>query len=137
MASVTQVRSLINLAIGSELGTYTLPDGSTIPALWVRGSQQVPKDWSIDGIECVIDEVPEIRNAPTVSQATIFYTKWPVSITSYDVDTTLNTVRELLFRWFPDIEDPTHVSQTDISYETLKVFIPDYSLKPELGINYG
>ena len=133
MASVYQIRELITSAIGSKLGNYNLPDGSTSPALWVRGQQQVPKDWTISGIECVIDEVPEIRNQPTLSQAVILNTRWPVYLTSYDTAKTLAEVRQLLFQNFPDIEDPVHVAQTDISYETLKVFIPDYSIQPEIG----
>ena len=133
MASVSQIRSLINSAIGSKLGTYNLPDGSTSPALWVRGQQQVPKDWTISGMECVIDEVPEMRNQPTFSQSVILSTRWPICITSYDTAQTLAEVRELLFQWFPDIQDPVHVAQTDISFETLKVFIPDYSIQPERG----
>ena len=133
MASVSQIRSLINSAIGSKLGTYNLPDGSTSPALWVRGQQQGPKDWTISGIECVIDEVPEMRNQPTFSQSVILSTRWPIYITSYDTAQTLAEVRELLFQWFPDIQDPVHVAQTDISFETLKVFIPDYSIQPERG----
>ena len=131
MASVSQIRGLINSAIGSKLGTYNLPDGSTSPALWVRGQQQVPKDWTISGIECVIDEVPKMRNQPTFSQSVILSTRWPIYITSYDTAQTLAEVRELLFQWFPDIQDPVHVAQTDISFETLKVFIPDYSIQPE------
>ena len=133
MASVSQIRSLINSAIGSKLGSYNLPDGSTSPALWVRGQQQVPKDWTISGIECVIDEVPEMRNQPTFSQSVILSTRWPIYITSYDTAQILAEVRELLFQWFPDIQDPVHVAQTDISFETLKVFIPDYSIQPERG----
>ncbi len=131
MASALQVRSLLDSAIGSKLGSYLLPDGSTTLALWVRGQQQVPKDWTINGIECVIDEVPEMVNQPTMSKAVILSTRWPIYITSYDTAETLADVRELLFQWFPDIQDPVHVAQTDISFETLKVFIPDYSIQPE------
>lgn len=131
MASAYQLRLLVNSAIGSQLGNYTLPDGSTSPALWVRGQQQVPKDWTISGIECVIDEVPEIANQPTMSQAVFLSTRWPIYLTSYDTAKNLAEVRELLFQWFPDIQDPVHVAQTDISFETLKVFIPDYSIQPE------
>lgn len=133
MASVYHVRELINSAIGSKLGNYNLPDGSTSPALWVRGQQQVPKDWTVTGIECVIDEVPETRNQPTLSQAVILSTRWPVYLTSYDTAQTLAEVRQLLFQNFPDIQDPVLVPQTDISFETLKVFIPDYSIQPEIG----
>ena len=131
MASAYQLRLLVNSAIGSQLGNYTLPDGSTSPALWVRGQQQVPKDWTISGIECVIDEVPEIANQPTMSQAVFLSTRWPIYLTSYDTAKNLAEVRELLFQWFPDIQDPVHVAQTDVSFETLKVFIPDYSIQPE------
>ncbi len=131
MASALQVRTLLDSAIGSKLGSYLLPDGSTTLALWVRGQQQVPKDWTINGIECVIDEVPEMVNQPTMSKAVILSTRWPIYITSYDTAETLADVRELLFQWFPDIQDPVHVAQTDISFETLKVFIPDYSIQPE------
>lgn len=131
MADVSQIRQLINSAIGSKLGNYSLPDGSTSPALWVRGQQQVPKDWTISGIECVIDEVPEMANQPTLSQQVFLSTRWPIYLTSYDTAQTLAEVRALLFQWFPDIQDPVHVAQTDISFETLKVFIPDYSIQPE------
>ena len=131
MADVSQIRQLVNSAICSKLGSYNLPDGSTSPALWVRGQQQVPKDWTISGIECVIDEVPEMANQPTLSQQVILSTRWPIYLTSYDTAQTLAEVRELLFQWFPDIQDPVHVAQTDISFETLKVFIPDYSIQPE------
>ena len=59
MASASQLRSIIDSTIGAYLGNYTLPNSSQIPALWVRGSQQIPKDWKVSGTECVIDEVPE------------------------------------------------------------------------------
>lgn len=133
MANVSQVRGLINSAIGSKLGVYKLPDGTSSPALWVRGQQQVPKDWTVDGIECVIEQVPEMRNRPTFSQAVFLDVRWPIYLTSYNTSQTLSEVRELLFQWFPDIQDPVHVPQTDISFETLKVFIPDYSIQPERG----
>lgn len=133
MASVQQIRDLINSAIGSKLGDYNLPDGSTAPALWVRGQQQVPKDWTVTGIECVIDEVPEMVNKPTMSQQVILDVRWSLYLTSYDTARTLAEVRELLFQWFPDIQDPVYIQQTDISFETLKVFIPDYSIHPERG----
>ena len=133
MASVSQVRSLVDSAIGTFLGTYNLPDGSTSPALWVRGSQQVPKDWTITGTECVIDEVPEARNIPTMSQAVFLNLFWTVTLTSYDTNVTLDNLRLLLFRTFPDVATAVHIAQTDISFESLKVTIPDYSIHTEIG----
>jgi len=133
MASVSTVRELINSAIGSSLGFYNLPDGSTSPALWVRGQQQVPKDWTVSGIECVIDEVPEMTNQAAFNKFVILRVRWPIYLTCHDTATTLSEVRTLLFQNFPDIQDPVHLPQTDISLETLKVFIPDFELKPEVN----
>ena len=133
MACVSEVRLLVDSIIGSFLGTYNLPDGSSSPALWVRGSQQVPKDWSVTGTECVIDEVPEARNLPTMSQAVFLNLFWTVTLTSYDTSVTLDNLRLLLFRAFPDMDTAVHTPQTDISYESLKVTIPDYSIHTEIS----
>ena len=133
MASVSQVRSQIDSIVGTFLGNYNLPDGSASPALWVRGTQQVPKDWTITGIECVIDEVPTNRNTPTMSQAVFIQELWTVTLTSYDTTQSLAPLRLLLLQAFPDIEEVTHTPQTDITFETLKVTIPDYLTHTEIG----
>jgi hypothetical protein len=127
MASVSQVRSLIDSVLGTYIGSYNLPDSSIIPALWVRGSQSVPKDWTVTGTECVIEEVPSAQNIPTMSQSVFLNLLWTVNLTSYDTTQTLETPRLLLLQAFPDIKDVVYVPQTDISYETLRVTIPDYS----------
>jgi hypothetical protein len=132
MASVTQIRSIIDSTIGSLLGTYVLPNDSQIPALWVRGSQQIPKDWTVNGIECVIDEVPDTRNSPTLSKAVFLNKLWTVTLTSFEEAITLESPRLLLFRVFPDITNAVYSPQTDISFETLKVQIPDYSILSEI-----
>ena len=133
MASVTQVRSIIDSKIGSLLGTYNLPNNTQIHALWVRGSQQIPKDWTVNGIECVIDEVPETRSSPTLSKAVFLNELWTVTLTSFDTATTLESPRLLLLRVFPDITNVVYTPQTDITFETLKVQIPDYSIFSEIS----
>ena len=133
MASASQLRSIIDSTIGAYLGNYTLPNSSQIPALWVRGSQQIPKDWKVSGTECVIDEVPETRNSPTMSQAVFLLKLWYVTLTSYDTSVTLDNLRLLLFQAFPDVETSVFTPQTDISFETLKITIPDYSIHTEIG----
>ena len=133
MASVTQIRSIVDSAIGSLLGTYVLPNDSQIPALWVRGSQQIPKDWTVNGIECVIDEVPDARNSPTLSKAVFLNKLWTVTLTSFDEAVTLESPRLLLLRVFPDITNVVYTPQTDITFETLKVQIPDYSIFSEIS----
>ncbi len=132
MATVSQVRSLIDSAIGAQLGTYNLPDGSQVnPALWVRGSQQVPKDWTITGTECVIDEVPAVTNTPTLSNAVFLTQSWTITLTSYDTSATLDSVRSLLFQHLPDITSSVHTAQTDVAFESLKITFPDYLILQE------
>ena len=87
----------------------------------------------MSGIECVIDEVPEMTNQAAFNKFVILRVRWPIYLTCHDTATTLSEVRTLLFQNFPDIQDPVHLPQTDISLETLKVFIPDFELKPEVN----
>tara|TARA_R100001509_G_scaffold152361_1_gene112464 strand:+ start:2025 stop:2426 length:402 start_codon:yes stop_codon:yes gene_type:complete len=133
MASASELRFIVDSTIGALLGNYTLPNSAQIPALWVRGTQQVPKDWTVTGTECVIDEVPELRNSPTMSRAVVLTKFWNITLTSFDEGETLEQPRLLLFRAFPDIETAVYTPQTDISFETLKITVPDYSIHSEIG----
>jgi|TARA_Y100000289_G_C3797463_1_gene87189 hypothetical protein len=133
MASASELRFIVDSTIGALLGNYTLPNSAQIPALWVRGTQQVPKDWTVTGTECVIDEVPELRNNPTMSRAVVLTKFWNITLTSFDEGETLEQPRLLLFRAFPDIETAVYTPQTDISFETLKITVPDYSIHSEIG----
>jgi hypothetical protein len=64
-------------------GTYTLPNGTRIPAVFVAGAQQVPSDWNIQGIECVIQDVPEVDPIATTLNGVIVRESWKVRFTNY------------------------------------------------------
>ena len=68
-----------------------------------------------------------------MSQAVFLNLFWTVTLTSYDTSVTLDNLRLLLFRAFPDMDTAVHTPQTDISYESLKVTIPDYSIHTEIS----
>ena len=55
---VKQLREVIEDALVSIVGTYTLPNNTTLPAFYVDGQYGVPKDWKIQGLEVVIQEFP-------------------------------------------------------------------------------
>ena len=68
-----------------------------------------------------------------MSQAVFLLKLWNVTLTSYDTSVTLDNLRLLLFQAFPDVETSVFTPQTDISFETLKITIPDYSIHTEIG----
>ena len=67
----------------------------------------------------------------TLSKSVLLENEWVITLTSYDTSQTLDNFRLLLFRSFPDITSSVHQSQTDISFETLKVNIPDPQIYTE------
>jgi hypothetical protein len=63
-------------------GYYTLPDRSRIPAVYVTGASMVPSNWTITGIECVIEDVPTITSPGSYS-GVISIESWNVRFTNY------------------------------------------------------
>lgn len=129
-----QIKDIIATALScppSLLGSYILPDGSAIPAIYTTGSQGVPSDWRIMGLEAVIEEFP-IR-APRAGVGTVISRKaWRVTLVNYDGSTgNLDKAVERLERRFPDASfSPS--PKTDIAYAQYVITIPDTETKPPL-----
>lgn len=59
---VLAVRGALSSALSAHLGTYTLANGSTTPALAVRSpGEGTPAGTSVSGLEVVISSVPELE----------------------------------------------------------------------------
>lgn len=106
-------------------GSYTLPTGATIPAVYVTGAQQVPSTWRIAGIELTIDDVPEDITSPG---GLVSHETWPVRFTNYgNRDSTLMPVsmldiRRRMARTFPR-DRTTYMSRTETTFESLTAHI--------------
>lgn len=121
--TIPQLRQALLDLFGSQLGTYTLPDGSTQPALYVVGSQQVPPDWRVSGIECVLLNPPLIQDLGGVG--TLKANRiWTVQFRCYDTDQNLGDIQLLAYRAWPWVQ-PRRLPQTDDTYEQLTYELAD------------
>ena len=123
-ATVKDVRTAVTTLVGDLLGTYTRPDGTTTPAIYVVGRQMVPANWRVTGIECSIQEAPTTRTSPAVGS--IYMTRtWVVTFVNYSHATTLYPIQEQFERTFPTWVQATYVPPTDEAYERLTLRISD------------
>lgn len=122
-ATVPQLRQGLLDLFGSELGVYTLPNGSTQPALYVVGAQQVPPDWRVSGIECVLLNPPPFQNLGGVGML-IANRMWTLQFRCYDTTDDLSAIQLLAFRAWP-WATPRRLPATDDTYEQLTYELND------------
>jgi hypothetical protein len=117
-------------------GYYTLPDSSRVPAVYVSGASMVPSNWTIAGIECVIEDVPEITSPGSVN-GVISFESWNVRFTNYGtregtrMPVSLLDIARRLARAFP--RDPvTYLTRTEVTFESLTARIRGAVLNPPI-----
>lgn len=138
-------RHILNLyeADGSTLkaytswpGYYTLPDASRIPAVYVVGAAMVPSNWAITGIECVIEDVPEIVNPGSVG-ALVSIESWNVRFTNYGtkegtrMPVSMLDICRRLARAFPR-DQVTYMARTEATFEAATARIRGAVLNPPI-----
>jgi len=117
-------------------GYYTLPDNSRIPAVYVVGTSMVPSNWNITGIECTIEEVPEIANPGSVS-GVVSFESWSVRFTNYGtkegtrMTTSLLEISRRLARAFPR-DQVTYMARTEVTFEALTARIRGVVMNPPI-----
>ena len=117
-------------------GYYSLPDSSRIPAVYVVGESMVPSNWTITGIECTIEEVPESVNPGSVSGVISFET-WTVRFTNYGtkqgtrMSTSLLDISRRLARAFPR-DQVTYMARTEVTFEALTARIRGVVMNPPI-----
>ena len=123
-ATAKDVRTAVTTLVGDLLGTYTRPDSTTTPAIYVVGRQMVPSNWRVTGIECSIQEMPTTQNQPAVGS--IYLTRtWVVTFVNYSHSTSLYPVLEKFERAFPGWVQSTYLPPTDETWERLTLRISD------------
>lgn len=129
--NITQLRDAINTLLTdspSLLGTYTLPNGSTTPAIYVVGRQSVPAEWKAVGLEATIREFPKRLPSAMVGMARVLQ-QWEVVMVQYTPSsTTLSDAIDRMVRRFPDAE-LRHTEKDDIVYERCRFIIPDITVR--------
>lgn len=120
------VRLELEGLLGDLLGTYSIPNSASRPAIFVVGRQRVPRDWKVNGAELTIQEVPEYENRDMVGDVMLVKV-WPVRVVNYAPGSTLDEFQRRLLRTWPDCS-PVYQPATDVSYEQLDVRIRDHWL---------
>jgi hypothetical protein len=125
--NITQLRDAINTLLSdspSLLGTYTLPNATTIPAIYTVGRQSVPTNWKVTGLEVTMREFPE--RLPTTMMGTVrVLQQWEVVMMQYTPSsTTLSDAIDRMLRRFPDAT-VRYTPGDDVAYERCRFIIPD------------
>jgi len=129
--NIAQLRDIITTLLTAQpdlIGSYTLPDGKTIPAVYVVGQKGVPSEWKVAGMEATIRQyaTPKSRAGVGVAHALM---QWEVMLTQYNPDgKEIADAMDRMIRRFPDATYQ-FLQGTDISYERLRVIIPDHQIK--------
>ena len=129
--NITQLRDAINTLLTdspSLLGTYTLPNATTTPAIYVVGRQSVPSEWKVTGLEATIREFPKRLPSAMIGMARVLQ-QWEVVMVQYTPSsTTLSDAIDRMVRRFPDAE-LRHTEKDDIVYERCRFIIPDITVR--------
>jgi hypothetical protein len=127
IVNVVQLRDAINTLLSANpnlIGTYTLPNASTVPAIYTVGRQSVPSDWKVTGLEVTMREFPEQLPSAMVGSVKIEQL-WEVILVQYTgTSTTLADAMERMTRRFPDAT-LRYFPGDDVAYERCRLVIPD------------
>ncbi len=125
--NVNQLRETVTELLSSMpnlIGQYTLPNGTTIPAIYTVGRQSVPKEWKVSGMEVTIREFPQRPPTPMVGMVKIGQV-WEVILVQYTPSSrTMDEAMERMARRFPDCTE-RYFPGDDIAYERCRFMIPD------------
>jgi hypothetical protein len=128
--NIAQLRDIITTLLGASpnlIGSYTLPDGSTIPAIYVVGRQGVPPEFKVQGLEVAIQEFPRLNPRPGVG---IFQQRkeWSMALVDYSTSSNkLNEAAQRISRRFPDARF-SFMPETDVVYGQYRVVLPDLEI---------
>ena len=128
--NIAQLRDIITTLLGASpnlIGSYTLPNGSSIPAIYVVGRQGVPPEFKAQGLEVAIQEFPRLNPRPGVG---IFQQRkeWSMVLVDYDTSSNkLNEAAQRISRRFPDARF-SFMPETDVVYGQYRIVIPDLEI---------
>ncbi len=128
--NISQLRDTITTLLGASpnlVGSYALPNGTTIPAIYVVGQQGVPSEFKATGLEVTIGEFARIN--PRAGVGTFQQRKeWTVVLVDYNTSSDkLNLAVQRLSRRFPDARF-SFMPESDIAYGQYRVIIPDVEI---------
>jgi hypothetical protein len=129
--NIAQLRDTIVTLLSASpnlIGSYTLPNGTTIPAIYVVGQKSVPTEWKATGLEVIIRQYPELLPEAGVGIASVLQ-QWEVMVAQYNPDgKEIATAMDRMVRRFPDAR-VSFMPGNDIAYERCRFLIPDMTIR--------
>jgi hypothetical protein len=129
--NIAQLRDTIVTLLSASpnlIGSYTLPNGTTIPAIYVVGQKSVPTEWKATGLEVTIRQYPELLPEAGVGIVSVLQ-QWEVMVVQYNPDgKEIATVMDRMVRRFPDAR-VSFMPGNDIAYERCRFLIPDMTIR--------
>ena len=128
--NITQLREAIVTLLSASpnlIGSYTFPNGTSVPAVYVAGRQGVPTEWKAIGLEVVIQEFSRLMPSPALGKFKRRQ-EWTVVMVNYDTTSSnLTTAAERMATRFPDARF-SFSPETDIAYGQYRITIPDMDM---------
>lgn len=129
--NITQLReTIVELLSGSPnlIGSYTFPNGTSVPAVYVVGQKSVPTEWKATGLEVTMRQYPELVTGAGVGVAKVLQ-QWEVMIVQYSPDgKDISEAMDRMVRRFPDAA-LRFTPGNDIAYERCRFVIPDMTIR--------
>lgn len=99
--NVLSLRTALETTLVDVLGTYTLANGVTTPAIAVRAAgESLPAGTTVTGLECVILREPELVPVRQYRKEHAF-SRWTVFLVDWDGEASLQTVAGRLIWAYP------------------------------------
>ena len=129
--NIAQLRETIFELLSSSpnlIGSYVLPDGSSVPAIYVVGQKSVPTEWKATGLEVTMRQYPELLPSAGVGIATVLQ-QWEVMLVQYNPDgKEIVEAMDRMVRRFPDGAF-RYTPGNDVAYERCRIMIPDMTIR--------
>jgi hypothetical protein len=130
--NITELRDIITTLLSASpnlVGSYTLPNNSTVPAIYVVGQQGVPPEFKVSGLEVTMRQFPEILPRSPLG-ALKMNQLWEVILVQYTPSAnTLPLAMDRMVRRFPD-STPRYFPGDDVAYERCRFLVPDMVIRP-------
>lgn len=131
IVNITQLReTIVELLSASPdlIGSYTFPNGTSIPAVYVVGQKSVPTEWKVTGLEVTMRQYPELVTGAGVGIAKVLQ-QWEVMLVQYNPDgKEISEAMDRMVRRFPDAA-LRFTPGDDIAYERCRFIIPDMTIR--------
>lgn len=129
---IAQLRDTVTSLLAASpnlIGSYELPNGSSIPAVYVVGQKSVPSDWRVTGLEVTMRQYPELLPSAPLGGTVKVSQIWEVILVQYNPDgKQIAEAMERMVRRFPDAT-PRYFPGDDVAYERCRFSIPDLVLR--------